>query len=328
MLKPRDPNSRQTLNDWYLKNGPVLNQTPWGVPPFNPDPSQNPFLKQPEQAAPQAPTRSPLDAVSDFLQSKGEDKATDVLTSWGSRSTPTFNTFPSGSAGANLPDIPGALSSPTSDALGSLPQSTAAAPTTGWAGLGAGGQAGVVAGAALLGKGVKDLYTGKKTKGWEGWGGRAQLAVTTGGLSEVGRLFGLGRKPTSKGNDEKRWRALEKQGVTVPWADTKVGGNQVDPNSKFQKSRNVKDLTGRDIWGYSAFAENLGNDWGRTSEANREAIANKALQLGKVREGKGTVKLDWSPELDSYARDLISGKPAKNPPVVPGTNQIPKAGRK
>jgi hypothetical protein len=85
-------------------------------------------------------------------------------------------------------------------------------------------------------------------------------------------------------------------------------------NNKFATSRNTSDLTGKDIWGYSAFFDKFGNDWlGKMSPAQREAIANKALQRGAVKEHHGTIDINWSPELEAD----IAG--------IRGPNMIPKA---
>lgn len=84
-------------------------------------------------------------------------------------------------------------------------------------------------------------------------------------------------------------------------------------NNKFANSRDEKDLTAKDIWGYSAFFDKFGNDWmGALSPAQREAIANKALQRGAVREHHGTIDINWSPELESDVTSIRG-------------NQIPRA---
>jgi hypothetical protein len=85
-------------------------------------------------------------------------------------------------------------------------------------------------------------------------------------------------------------------------------------NNKFANSRNEADLTARDIWGYSTFFDKFGNDWlGKMNEKQREAIANKALERGAVREHHGTIDINWSPELEA---DIAS---------IRGPNMIPKA---
>lgn len=90
-------------------------------------------------------------------------------------------------------------------------------------------------------------------------------------------------------------------------------------NNKFTNSRNESDLTGKDIWGYSAFFDKYGNDWlGKFSPQQREAIANKALQRGAVREHHGTIDINWTPELDAEVSGItgpvkIPKAPAPNP---------------
>lgn len=85
-------------------------------------------------------------------------------------------------------------------------------------------------------------------------------------------------------------------------------------NNKFANSRNEADLTGRDILGYSTFFDKFGNDWlGKMNDKQREAIANKALERGAVREHHGTIDINWSPELEAD----IAG--------IRGPNMIPKA---
>jgi len=85
-------------------------------------------------------------------------------------------------------------------------------------------------------------------------------------------------------------------------------------NNKFANSRNEADLTARDIWGYSTFFDKFGNDWlGKMNEKQREAIANKALERGAVREHHGTIDINWSPELEA---DIAA---------IRGPNMIPKA---
>lgn len=90
-------------------------------------------------------------------------------------------------------------------------------------------------------------------------------------------------------------------------------------NNKFATSRDSKDLTARDIWGYSAFFDKYGNDWlGKFSEKQREDIANRALQRGAVKEHHGTIDINWTPELDAEVSGItgpvkIPKAPAPNP---------------
>lgn len=91
-------------------------------------------------------------------------------------------------------------------------------------------------------------------------------------------------------------------------------------NNKFATSRDSKDLTARDIWGYSAFFDKYGNDWlGKFSEKQREDIANRALQRGAVREHHGTIDINWTPELDTEIGTITGGN--KIPKAQPGKPQ-------
>jgi hypothetical protein len=91
-------------------------------------------------------------------------------------------------------------------------------------------------------------------------------------------------------------------------------------NNKFATSRDSKDLTARDIWGYSAFFDKYGNDWlGKFSEKQREDIANRALQRGAVKEHHGTIDINWTPELDTEIGTITGGN--KIPKAQPGKPQ-------
>lgn len=89
-------------------------------------------------------------------------------------------------------------------------------------------------------------------------------------------------------------------------------------NVKFAESRNEADLTPEDIVGYSAFMKKFGNDWfDKFSQAQRLGIAKQALDLGAVREAKGSVDVDWN-KLGSV-EDLTKLK-YSGTPQIPGTS--------
>lgn len=109
-------------------------------------------------------------------------------------------------------------------------------------------------------------------------------------------------------------------------------------NNKFATSRNANDLTGKDIWGYSAFFDKFGNDWlGKLSPQQREAIANKALERKAVNEHHGTIDINWNPELDAEVNTIVGNKipkapqaqtqqqPATRPPAPLTPNANPQA---
>jgi len=110
-------------------------------------------------------------------------------------------------------------------------------------------------------------------------------------------------------------------------------------NNKFATSRNSADLTGKDIWGYSAFFDKFGNDWlQKMSPAQREAIANKALERKAVNEHHGTIDINWNPQLESDVNQILGRAPAAPtgiapkapaplPPSVVGVTPIPAPGK-
>lgn len=205
------------------------------------------------------------------------------------------------------------------------------------ASMGMGPMTGIAIGTYLAGNEAKNLVTNKA----KDWGkastadkaGRVQLAITTGGLSELGRAFGLGKhKSTKEIEQERANKLLEKnptgfrdyytqtmQGLDA-YKQANPGWNPGDAissspadfvgvddsgrwvNNKFATSRNEADLTGKDIWGQHAFFERYGDDWlGKFSEAEREEIANDALAAKAVNEGKGQINVDWN-KVDSYRK--------------------------
>lgn len=171
------------------------------------------------------------------------------------------------------------------------------------------------------------------------YGGPVGAAIGAGvGLGAVGIRDAFFSPPKTQ-EEEKRWGNLQKQGLQIPdWVKNdidikakdagyrgdlganfvgnaptagKSSGSTADAagnwvNNKFAKSRNVADLTGKDIWGYADFSEKFGPNWMNTSESNREAIANKALEMGIVSEGKGTINLKNDKGFMDYANSLLA----------------------
>lgn len=198
--------------------------------------------------------------------------------------------------------------------------------------------AGATIGALLLGKGIKDFATGKPTTGAEGLGGRATLGITTGGVSEIARLAGLGGFAGKDRWAEEQGRVadLAKRGV-AGWDLLQKGsapltrGRTIDElvaleeakkaagkysNADFARTRDVKYLKPEDIWGYSAFGEKYGDDWlGRFSEQQRRNVAQAYLDAGNVTEGRDQIGLKSTPAADALVASILSGA-ASAPQVV------------
>lgn len=179
-------------------------------------------------------------------------------------------------------------------------------------GAGIGGLVGL--GAGLLGSQFdKDMW---KTEG-DRWRKLADSGMNIGGFGREAMSLTGGR---SKEDLINRNYALDFRGE-IP------GGGWV--NNRFAQSRNEGDLTGKDIWGYATFAEKFGPNWINTSADNREAIANKALELGLVREHHGTVDVNWNDDLTSYAQKLLGQSTGQAPgstttATTPTTTGVPK----
>lgn len=175
---------------------------------------------------------------------------------------------------------------------------TAGAGVTGSGLLGLAPFAGVAGGLALGAKGIKDLINDKETKGLEGWGGRATLGIATGGLSEVARAFGLFGGPTTNVEDKKLQQLKDKGILPENYQineeersreqqvkDLQAQGQEVP---KFLQTGNVADLTPTDIQGYATLLERNPN-----SLEARLQDAQDALAAGAVKEGKGSISVDW-----------------------------------
>lgn len=75
----------------------------------------------------------------------------------------------------------------------------------------------------------------------------------------------------------------------------------------FARTRDESALSPVDITGYAAFGEKLGGDYSRASQAIKEAIAQRALQNKAVREHHGTIDVNWTPELEEFAKQQLGG---------------------
>lgn len=168
-------------------------------------------------------------------------------------------------------------------------------------------------------------------------GGLAALGTTVapGVGTAIGAALGLGLGYFGNLGDEdrfqdeyKRAQALRDKGID--WklnVEKPTQGRSVDElialenekvkagkygNPAFAASRSEADLKPEDIWGYSVFGEKFGKDWMGTTEAARRAIAAEALKSGGVREHHGTIDINFTPELEKFAADILA-KPPSDP---------------
>lgn len=189
---------------------------------------------------------------------------------------------------------------------------------------GAGLGAGLAAAAPLLGFGPV------------GWGGLA-LAGGIGALGGYGlsSMFGDGDKYKTEYN---RAQTLRDKGINwnlntqeptkgrskeelIAWENEKAARGEY-ANPIYAQTGNLADSKAEDWWGYAAWGENI-PEWLQTTEANRKAITQKALDLGLIDPEKGSMNLNFTPELEEYAKGLIE-KPLPDE-QAPGANNIPSS---
>lgn len=142
--------------------------------------------------------------------------------------------------------------------------------------------------------GVQNIAKGKDLS----MGEQAALALPTFGLSfAYNSLFGESKTKV----EEDRRKQLKEQGIEVPNYDTK----EWEQNEVFRESRNEADLKGGDIENSAHFYGI--NGWQKLDQAKKEAAAQKAIDLGLIREHHGTIDLSMTPEYEEYLKSQIGG---------------------
>lgn len=119
-------------------------------------------------------------------------------------------------------------------------------------------------------------------------------AVVGGGLGVLGNAFGIGGKSRTKVEQDRR-SALKEQGIEVPNYDIK----EWEENEAFRTSRDEKLLKGGDIENAAQFYGIEG--YAGLDQAKKEAIAQKAIDDGLIREHHGTIDLSLT---DAYKKYL------------------------
>lgn len=172
--------------------------------------------------------------------------------------------------------IPGVLSSTLPSVVGPV-AGQGAAPVLGGGitALGAAPLIGVAGGVALGAKGLSDLVKGNKTKGLGGWGGRAQLGIATGGLSELARALGVFGHKSTKQRQAERWKGLYNADKVPDWfMQQDVTQDHGVDDKKLASGK----LGGRDVWATSGMFDTFGKNWANTgTETQREQVAKKML---------------------------------------------------
>lgn len=121
------------------------------------------------------------------------------------------------------------------------------------------------------------------------------------GLGLLGNALGIGHQSRTKEEEHQREKLAE-QGIVVPNSDVK----EWELNDKFKQSRNEADLTGKDIIHASDFYAGIPG-YGDLDPAKQEAIANKALEVGAIRERLGKIEVGDNADLNAFIQSQIGG---------------------
>lgn len=309
--------------------------------PFNAFPEDDELLY--EEAAAQAQAQQGGGLANTAGQLGGQYMARSM---WPSAASSTAATGGSTAAAAAIPEGMTAVGTamdgstmlaPTTAISG---EAVAASPLS-LSGIGSAGNAYLPAAGVL---GMADVLANKR--GWKrgalqgaasgaaigSYVGMPWLGAGIGGAIGLGKGLLQGKPKTNVEQD--RWKALGALGYAVPdgYDDPSrkhyvPKGQLINPNlaadfvgndptsgawvnNKFSRTRDEKDLVGKDLVGYATFGEKFGKDWmNNYSLDQKEKIAQKALDLGAVREHHGTVDVTWNPEIEAYAKEV--GQPPK-----------------
>ncbi len=241
--------------------------------------------------------------------------------------------------GSHLAGPSASVAAPTGASAGASTAGTAAAPAGPWSlsGFGsAGNYSAPTLGAVLAADVIANKRHGKRGAA-QGATSGALIGSYFGGLpgAAIGATIGGGVGYFGNMGDVDKWKTeqdrisdLQDAGVSAPSglflqegrSQEQMQNKYVAPdfvgfapdgqwaNNKFNMSRAEKDLTAQDILGYAAFGEKLGSDFYAAPEAVRKDIAAKTLAGNAVREHHGTIDINWSKELEDYAKEKLKKK--------------------
>lgn len=198
----------------------------------------------------------------------------------------------------------------------------------------------VALGTYLAGKSALNMVQGKSDNSGQGKLGRAQLAITTGGLSEVGKATGLFDHKTTKQTEADRWGGLQDAGVqgaaaaeaaNHPDGDTGVWqtGKYAGQKWSFDKAL---DLAKDDPTNFQKVEGNYDadNTWDSLSDSQQKEAVKRAVASGLYSSNKGDVVVNDKDAFGKIVKDVQGGtsvtqqpKSSSNPPPVPRNGNDP-----
>lgn len=205
----------------------------------------------------------------------------------------------------------------------------AAAPGTGMASIGATALpiAAAAAGTYLAGKSAQNILKDKKDNSAQGLAGRAQLAITSGGTSEIAKALGIGHKST-KQSQKDNWSDLA--GNTDPAVadyakqyQTYLDSDQAktDASKKFDKNN----LTPEQVWGGAGILQNIPGWLTKYSADQRRQASQKFIDNGLIDQKHGDIVLTDADKANALMNDIANGGSNTMQVSKPGTNKVGSA---
>lgn len=231
----------------------------------------------------------------------------------------------SGSSGASTVATPQVIGA--GRGVGSVlsPSATPVAPSIlgNFGAMGIGPQAGIVAGTLLGAKGIKDAFEGKTDNSPTGKASRLQAGITTGGLSEIGRLAGLGGGKSTFDYKKERWEKLSPELQGLYRANHPEGNNEVWETGKYKGQKwswdKAKDLAKDDpthLVGVLGNLETFGEQWLSTPLDKQKEVVRRLLEGNAYAPDKGDVLIHKNKK--DFANQVfqeVMGNPTPTPQV-------------
>jgi hypothetical protein len=177
------------------------------------------------------------------------------------------------------------------------------ATASGSGGLAAGAGAGLVGlGTLLAAKSAYNQYQGKEDNSTSGKAGRAQLAWSTGGISEIARALGIGGNLSTRDQARKNTQGLFNQAKDDDTAKNYIAGMReqylsgpTDPSKpfagKYQNFEEYKNagLDPKDLTGVYGNIKTFGPEWAHLTQDQRESVTQGLIGANLYDSKKGEV---------------------------------------
>jgi hypothetical protein len=223
----------------------------------------------------------------------------------------------------------GAASTAGTSAATTGASTTGSASASGSLGLSGGAALGLTAlGTYLAGKSAYDQYRGKEDNSNQGKAGRAQLAWTTGGISEIARALGIGGQPSTRDIAKKNTQSLFKVSEDPTYRNYVAGMREqylkgpADPSKPFAgKYANFEEyknagLDAKDLTGVYGNLKTFGPEWSKLSQDQRESVTQGLIGANLYDSKKGEVVINDALKAQEIYANIMKQQPAQRPQVA------------